>query len=432
MYQQNHRLPPLTCSRRSLLKTACIATGVLAATSLSPYGALAAPTNVRRPLKIGVLIPQSRVYPRMGRHLLAGIRLYLQQHDNQIAGRMVDLVVEDTGFSSQRVVDGTYKLINTEEADLLVGIVQAGQASPLHEVLEQSQTFLIATTIAANIATRKPQSPYVFHNSLNYWQSNWAMGQWAAQHLGKQTVIATSLYDAGYDTLAAFRLGFESAGGTILDTRLFDMPGMVYNPLPHFASIRETSPDFVYALFSRQRAMEFLQDYAASDLAGRIPLAGAGFTVEDELLSSHGQAATGIKSVMPWILSLDNAENQAFAANYRQQNNRDADAFALLGYDTAHMVAQTVEAVDGDLTRVKRVSDTLSDITFASPRGQVRMNADTGILESPLYLCEVQQHGATLHNAVIQELDSISELDEHLAMVKPLIMSGWLNPYLAV
>lgn len=432
MHKHTHRMPAPRLSRRALLTTACVAAGALAAAPLVSYDALAAPLQTGKPLKIGVLLPQSRSYPTMGRNLLAGMRLALQATNNHLAARPVELVIEDFGFSSLRVVDGAYKLINTAEVDILTGLIHAQSTTNLHALCEQSQTFLLVNNIAATIVSRKAQSPYVFHNGLNYWQANWAMGRHTAQHVGKRAVVVSSFYDAGYDSLFAFRLGYESAGGTILETALVDMPGLTYNAAPHLATIQHHAPDVVYALLSEQMATRFLRDYAQSPLAGQMPLAAGGFTVEDHLLAAQGTTARGIPNGMPWSHSLATAANRTFTAAYQAQTGRTADVFALLGYDSIRMLAQAIESVGGDVRQVHRLSQRLSDMQLDSPRGTLRMNADTGTIESPLYLREVQQHGSTLQNQVLGELEPISELDEAVVAHRDAIVSGWLNPYLAV
>lgn len=124
--------------------------------------------------------------------------------------------------------------------------------------------------------------------------------------------------------------------------------------------------------------------------------------------------------------------NRTFTAAYQAQTGRTADVFALLGYDSIRMLAQAIESVGGDVRQVHRLSQRLNDMQLDSPRGTLRMNADTGTIESPLSLREVQQHGSTLQNQVLGELEPISELDEAVVAHRDAIVSGWLNPYLAV
>src|SRR2546426_10380737 len=74
------------------------------------------------------------------------------------------------------------------------------------------RTFLILADAGANIVRETEQSPYVFHNTLGYWQSSLALGEWAVRNIGKKVFVASSFYESGYDALYAFRLGAEIAG----------------------------------------------------------------------------------------------------------------------------------------------------------------------------------------------------------------------------
>ena len=53
----------------------------------------------------------------------------------------------------------------------------------LRELINKSRTFFIVSGIGENAVRDSERSPYVFYNTLNYWQANQAAGEWAAQNL---------------------------------------------------------------------------------------------------------------------------------------------------------------------------------------------------------------------------------------------------------
>ncbi|MFT5126695.1 MAG: hypothetical protein ACI8W8_000290 [Rhodothermales bacterium] len=84
-------------------------------------------------------------------------------------------------------------------------------------LLQDVKRPIAIANLGAHINERRwTPSPYIDLVSLDLWRSQWRLGQWAAGSIGKRAAIASSLQDAGYDYVRAFRLGFEQAGGQIV------------------------------------------------------------------------------------------------------------------------------------------------------------------------------------------------------------------------
>jgi hypothetical protein len=106
-----------------------------------------------------------------------------------------------------------------------------------HEV----QRPVTIANFGAHISDRRWTNPFLDLVSLDLWRSQWRLGQWAADSIGRKAVIASDLYDAGFDYVRAFRLGFEQAGGQIRSESVTHQQ----NPVATFAAA-----DLVYAAFA--------------------------------------------------------------------------------------------------------------------------------------------------------------------------------------
>jgi branched-chain amino acid transport system substrate-binding protein len=365
------------------------------------------------PLKVGVLLPRSAAYPVLGTNLLAGMRHYA----SQAAGRPLQLIAESIAANQSDAHRGALKLLDQNRVDLLAGVLNPSVAASLRGTLADRRTFLVVADIGANVPRESEDNSLVAYSSLGYWRASHAMGRWAAQNMGRRAAIATSFYDGGYDTIYAFRLGFEAAGGQILDTFVSHRPTDADDHLaPMMAGIAAVQPDLVYAIYSGREAGDFLRAYAASSLAGRVPLAGTSFAAGDQALDAP--------MALPWAASLDNAENRAFVAGYQAAVGRAPDMLALLGYDTAHLIDAAVAAA-GDHRDTQRLQQALGEVAFASPRGLVAMDPQTRSLVAPLYLGTVRQ-------AALKPLDDSLVLNEQIAALRSSTRTGWTNAYLCV
>lgn len=382
-------------------------------------------------LKIGVLLPRSTTYPTLTKGLLAGMQLYFEQSQQLLDGQAVQLISEDIGFGQSLAEQKAYKLLDDDQVDLVVGVMNPSVSSMLHDIFQTRQKVFINSTVGANILRNDEFHPFFFSHSLSHWQSNWALGGWAAQHLGPNAAIAMSFYDSGYDAHYAFRVGFENQGGDILRSYITHRPPDTGNFVPFFTYLEEAQPDFVYAAYCGQPAIDFVRAYGQSDIASRIPLVGSGFLVDEQILPEQGEAAIGITTASPWVDDFANLEYQHFAEVYQDRTDSLPGPFAMLGFETAHMIADAVNKVDGHVQHTDALREAFVGSSFVSPRGHLTMNRHMQETTTPLYLREVQHHEGTFKNNTITTLDIESE-DESITTIRSHLRTGWINEYLCV
>jgi branched-chain amino acid transport system substrate-binding protein len=367
-------------------------------------------------------------------NFFAGMQLYLAQASGYAGAQPVQFLSAEYGTSPAGALDRIRALLEQREIDLLIGSLSAGVAASLDGVLSEHRTPLIVGGVGANIARAGDASTYILRHKLSYWQSSWALGAWAARNQGQTAAVATSFYESGYDAHYAFRLGFESAGGTVIHTAITHTPlsspdGGVKSTL---AAIQDARPDVVCGFYCGREATEFVRAYADADLSRQIPLLGSAFLADEQLLPGQDAAALGIKTVSPWSPSLGTAENHRFVADYQASTGRPADQFALLGYDTLHMLDAVGLLAGRSILEANQLQQTFANTSFASPRGLLTFNSSNHSVETPLYLREVRRGASGLYHAVLASVSAPPAGDAALAALRADIKTGWSNTYLSV
>jgi branched-chain amino acid transport system substrate-binding protein len=427
--------PRSVLRRRAFLKAVASTGAAMAAESLflsAAHARIPSELVSSKAFKIGVVLPESRVYPALAASLLAGLRLAFAQRGNLVGGRPVALLPATYGERIGDAAKHARALVLEQDVDLLVGVMSSVTTASLSDLLESQQVPLIVTNVGANVVRPYGQSPLLFRASLNDWQASWATGAWAANQVGKNAFITTSFYESGYDSTHMFERGLERAGGAVVGRSITHQPRVTDTFAPMLAAVKQTSPDLVYAAYSGPQAIDFMRAYADAGLAGRIPLVGSGFLFDESLLRQHGQAALGSISGSAWAAELDTPENIAFTSAYRAATGQPADPFAVLGYDAAKMIAQAVDATPHYARGSAQLLDSLRASQLRSPRGDVIMNHETQIGSTPFYIREVRQVRGSITNAVVARLDPIAGLDKEAIAIRASAKSGWLNAYLAV
>lgn len=320
-------MPPELCvpsiSRRGFLQATGALVGALA---LGSFAGQAAGGALPR---IGLLVPESQLYPQLAHNLVRGLQLGLKEE----GARPVRLLVESyDGRPSMAAIAGR-RLLTDANVDLLVGAISQPAIGMLHSLIAERRTPLIAATMGANPIQPASEHPYVFQHTLNYWEASYAAGAWAAAELGRRAYVAMSLYESGFAAPGAFIAGFESAGGTIVGQAITHSPTAADHLPGLMRAMREARPDLIYAAYSGAPATDFLQALAAADLAA-TPLIGSAF-----LSSGRGPSGVQLLSPLSWAPGLSTAANQQFQNTYRRHTGGPADPFALLGYDTARLIS---------------------------------------------------------------------------------------------
>lgn len=389
--------------RRRFLKTAAVVGGGLLAAGCAGGGTQA----TKEAVKLGVLLPYSKVYAVLGESITNGMKLYFNSIGNEAGGRKIDMLLEDSEMDTDVGLRKARKFIESDKVDLMTGLVSSGVAYALRDLVHSTKTILIISNAGANEITRSKKSPYIFRTSFSNWQPNYPMGEWVARNLGKKVFVSAPDYAAGHEMIDAFKETFVSAGGEII--------GEVYPPLgtndygPYLAEISKARPEVSYSFYSGSDAANFVRQFGEYRLNEQIKLAGAGFMLEEDVLPAQGEAALGGHSGLHWAYTLDTPENKDFVAAYEKEFGKAANVFAVQGYDTARVIAEALNAVQGDTSNKDALIEAIAAVKFASPRGPFEFDPETHNVIQNIYIREVVDVGGTLHNQVVDTVERVRD-----------------------
>ena len=368
-------------NRRALL------TGVagLGAAGLIPY--LSRPAIAQgTPLKIGLMLPYTGTFAKLGQFIDQGMRLYVEQKGGKLGGREISFVTVDDESKPENATDNINRLIAREKVDVVVGTVHSGVAMAMVKVARDTNTLLIIPNAGANDATGPLCAPNIFRTSFSNWQPNFPMGKvmYDAGHRNVATI--TWRYAAGTEQMAGFKEGFTKAGGKVVEDLTLPFPEVEFQAL--ITRIASLKPDAVHAFFAGGGAVKFVKDYAAAGLNKTIPLYGAGF-LTDGTIPAQGEAANGIRTTLHYADNLDNAANKAFLAAFKQKTGQDGDIYAVQGYDSAALLDAGLKAAGGDAAARDKMIAGMESAKLDSPRGPLSFNKAHNPVQN-IYLREVK------------------------------------------
>src|SRR5216684_71222 len=162
-----------------------------------------------------------------------------------------------------------------------------------------------------------------------------------------------------------------NAGGTIVKDIPVPFPTTEFQA--NLSEIAALKPDAVFVFFAGAGAAKFVKDYADAGLKDKVALYGSGFLTEG-VLGAQGPAAEGIKTTLHYADSLATHANRDFRMAFKKATTRDADVYAVAGYDTIRVLASALDKVKGDTGARKELIAALEAVQFESPRGPFRFS----------------------------------------------------------
>jgi len=369
-------------SRRRFL-THTTALGVAAAATFVPTRFA---IGQKAKVKVGLLLPYTGTYAALGHNITDAMKLGFAAAGNKLGGRDIELVQVDSEADPAKAPANTNKLIVGEKIDFLTGPVHSGVAMAMVKIAREEGTITIVSNAGANAVTREMCAANVFRTSFSNWQTCYPMGPEMVRRGLKRVVSVTWNYAAGKEMIGAFREGFEKSGGTVAKEILVPFPNVEFQA--NLTEIAALKPDAVFAFFAGGGAVKFVKDYAESGLKTRIPLYGAGF-LTDGTLPAQGAAAEGVFTTLHYADGLDLPANKRFRDAFNKATKRNADVYAVQGYDTAQLLIEGMEKVKGDTRATKALVAAMEAVRFDSPRGPWTFSRSHNPVQD-IYLREVK------------------------------------------
>src|SRR3982751_3381414 len=132
--------------RRSMSGFVCFATVLLAATTV----------NAQDTVKIGVVMSFSGQFADPGAQIDNGIKLYMKQNGDTVAGKKIELIRKDSGGIAPDVAKRlSQEVIVRDGATIIAGYDLTPNALAAADVSAQAKTFMVNMNAATSVITTK-------------------------------------------------------------------------------------------------------------------------------------------------------------------------------------------------------------------------------------------------------------------------------------
>src|SRR5215468_2458428 len=274
--------------------------------------------GAQQTIKIGLILPYSGQFADPGAQADNGIKLYMQQHGDTVAGKKIEIIRKDTGGIAPDVAKRlAQELIVRDKVDLLAGFSLTPNALAAADVSAQAKKFMVVMNAATSIVTTK--SPYMARVSFTLPQLNEPLGVWAYKNGVRKVYSMVADFAAGHDAEAAFQGAFKAAGGEVVGSVRYPVNNPDFSAFVQRAKDLNPESIFIWVPGGTQPAA------IAKALAERgidpkkTKILGQGELAEDEARASMGDAGIGIITVYHYDHNHDSALNREFVTAFRAE-----------------------------------------------------------------------------------------------------------------
>jgi len=385
-------------SRRTVL-----AGMALAAVLLLPPGEAGA----QGPIKIGLLAPLTGPFAVIGRDLVTATELYLDEIGRQVAGRKIELIVEDSEAKPDVALTKARKLVEQDKIHLLTGGVLASVGYALQPYADAQKIPTTYPVTAPDDLTQRKLARWVVRTGFNSSQSLHPFGEWVARNLKYRKMVTIGWdYAFGWEIVGGFQRSFEESGGQIIQKIWSPLPTNDFAPF--LAQIKRDA-DAVFALFAARAALQFLKQYQDAGLKARLPLVGGGTLTDEAVLPAMGDEAIGIITPLHYSAALDTPANRKFVAAFEQKAGKVPSHGAELSYTNARWIVEAIKAIGGKVEDRERFLATLRKVEIKdAPRGPISVDSYGNPVQN-IYVRKVERVGAKLQNTVIHTFPAVSQ-----------------------
>jgi branched-chain amino acid transport system substrate-binding protein len=378
-------------------------------TSLVAAALVAAfPVQAQQTVKIGLVLTLSGQFADAGNQLDNGIKTYMKQHGDTVAGKKIEIIRKDTGGPAPDVAKRlSQELVVRDKVDILAGYVLTPNAMAAGDVSAEAKKFMVVMNAATSIVITK--SPYMIRTSVTLPQVMETFGTWAVTKGGlKQNYSMVTDYGPGHDAETAFTSAFKAAGGTMVGSVRFPVAN------PDFAAFvqraKDLAPQSIYIFIpggAQPAALGKAFAERGIDL-NKTRVLGSGETTAEAALKSMGDTALGIITAWHYDYTLDNKLNQAFVKEFNAMHGRNPDFFSIGGYDGMHAIYETLKKTKGNTDGDAMIA-AARGLKWDSPRGPMAIDAETRDVVQDVYIRRVQKVGNELVNVPFDKIPAVKD-----------------------
>jgi branched-chain amino acid transport system substrate-binding protein len=213
------------------------------------------------PIKLAVVAPITGSRAQVGADIVAGFKMRLEEAKYTVAGRKIELIVEDEKTPTA-AVNTARKLVTLDNVSFIAGFFASNVAYAMLDVTQKAKVPTMVTASNGNETTQHQHDKTVFRSNCASSQVSYVAGDYAYKKLGWRNVVILGWEHAfGQESIGAFQRVFEELGGKVIQ-RIY-VPRETLDFGPYASSLNMEGADGLFAVITAGPSLRFLKTIQA-------------------------------------------------------------------------------------------------------------------------------------------------------------------------
>lgn len=295
-------------------------------------------------VKLGLITDLTSFLSINGKEVRKATIMALEEANYEVAGKKIELLVEDSGSKPDVALDKVRKFVESDEVAMVLGPFNGSAAGAVGNYMNRAEV--------PNIVSWYSMSGEDLMNSDWSWapfgsleQLSTPTGLYAYDELGHRSMIAMGTdYVAGRRFVGGMTEAFAGRGGKVVQEQWFKLG--TKDIAPYITQFEKA--DIVSPWLAGITATVGLQQIREYDVKMPVIMPQTGFMSHPEQIKQIGENGVGIITTDAYVWTIDTPENRAFVEAYKKRWGEVPAGAAYGGYFTTKMALQALETTKGD------------------------------------------------------------------------------------
>ena len=372
-------------------------------------------------IRIGTIGPTTGWATIFGQGCLNGIKLALDEYNNEFNGVPIKVFSEDTKADVEVMRTKLDTLKTRDNVHLIIGpsLGHEGMAAVDWGARNPEVPMLIGYSAPEDITMRKATDS-VIRPGWTGAQVIFNFGQYCAKDLGyKKIIIVGQDYSYPWDQAAGFIRGFLENGGEKVERIWHPVEAVDFSSI--MAKLMSMSKEYDAVLNNSGGAqvIGFFKQWKQFGLDKVYPqILGQANVPIVSMLSELGDSAEGVYSSLHYYDGNPSEANQKFRENFKKKYGHYPDVIAVQGYDAVHVAFKAMKAIDGQVDDPKKFIAALRQVKMSadeSPRGPFYFDKYANPVQN-IYIKKVVKKDGRLMNEAVKTYKNVSQFGPYADM----------------
>ena len=370
---------------------------------------MAAPAQAEDTIKVGLIAAFSGPFADYGKQMEGGIKAWMAQHGDSVAGKKVQVIIKDTTGPSPEIAKRlAQELVVRDKVDFLAGFGLTPEALAVAPIAEQAKKPMIIMNAASSVITTK--SSYIARFSMTLPQVSGPMATWALKNGIKRVVTLVADYGPGIDAETAFKTNLLGGGGQVVESIRVPLRNPEF--APYIQRIKDAKPEAVFIFVpAGEQSIAFMKGYRERGLAeAGIKVIATGDLTDDHVMPAMGDSTLGVITTFHYSAAHDSPENKAFLKSFAAANPGAGrpNFMAVAAYDGMAAIYEVSKKLNGKIDG-DRAMAILKGMKLTSPRGPITIDPATRDIVQTVYVRKVEKIGNEAYNVEFDKFENMKD-----------------------